>query len=129
MTPVEKARFVFGVFDLDESGDLSPQELALALRTTASGLCKLSDMDVPLEADIKRVAAAAFLRDRSTSNSRALARSSPKSEPFLTLAEFLTYAEASPELSAWLSFYDDLDELDVPVLKSSDLDELCELVR
>lgn len=128
MTPAEKARFVFGVFDLDESGDLSPQELALALRTTASGLCKLSDMDVPLEADIKRVARAAFLRD-NTSNGSALARLSPKSAPFLTLAEFLTYAEASPELSAWLSFYDDLDELDVPVLKSSDLDELCELVR
>jgi hypothetical protein len=126
MTPAEKARFVFGAFDLDESGTLSPQEFALALRATCSGLCKLSGMDVPLEEEIERVAAAAFLRD--SANGGALARLSPKVAPFLNLAEFLTYCEASPELSSWLAFYGDLEELDVPVLRASDLDELCELV-
>jgi hypothetical protein len=126
MTPAEKARFVFGAFDLDESGTLSPQEFALALRATCSGLCKLSGMDVPLEEEIERVAAAAFLRD--SANGGALARLSPKVAPFLSVAEFLTYCEASPELSSWLAFYGDLEELDVPVLRASDLDELCELV-
>ena len=34
MTPEEKTRYVFGIFDFDESGLLSVDEMILALRTT-----------------------------------------------------------------------------------------------
>ena len=55
MTPNEKIKYVFGIFDFDESGLLSVDEMILCLRTAISGLCKLSAIDAPLETDIEHI--------------------------------------------------------------------------
>lgn len=49
-------RYVFGIFDFDESGVLSVDETILALRSTISGLCKLSGVDPPLESELEAIA-------------------------------------------------------------------------
>ncbi|CAM9961952.1 unnamed protein product, partial [Ectocarpus sp. 8 AP-2014] len=41
MTIEQKIRYIFGIYDFDESGVLSVDETILALRSTISGLCKL----------------------------------------------------------------------------------------
>ena len=60
MSQSQKIRFVFGVFDFDESGLLTVDEMILALRSTISGLCKLSGIDMPPETEIERIAVGAF---------------------------------------------------------------------
>lgn len=49
-------RYIFGIYDFDESGVLSVDETILALRSTISGLCKLCGLDPPLESEIEVIA-------------------------------------------------------------------------
>lgn len=49
-------RYIFGIYDFDESGVLSVDETILALRSTVSGLCKLCGLDPPLESEIEAIA-------------------------------------------------------------------------
>lgn len=49
-------RYVFGIYDFDESGVLSVDETILALRSTISGLCKLCGLDPPLESEVEVIA-------------------------------------------------------------------------
>ncbi|CAM9624922.1 unnamed protein product [Heterosigma akashiwo] len=56
MTLEEKVRFIFGIYDFDESGVLNVDEMNLALWSSISGLCKLSGVDPPLESDIEHIA-------------------------------------------------------------------------
>ena len=49
-------RYIFGIYDFDESGVLSVDETILALRSTLSGLCKLCGLDPPLESEIEAIA-------------------------------------------------------------------------
>ena len=65
MSQSQKIRFVFGVFDFDESGLLTVDEMILALRSTISGLCKLSGIDMPPETEIERIAVGAFANAKS----------------------------------------------------------------
>lgn len=48
-------RYIFGIYDFDESGVLSVDETILALRSTISGLCKLCGLDPPLESEIEAI--------------------------------------------------------------------------
>lgn len=50
------ARYIFGIYDFDESGVLSIDETILALRSTISGLCKLCGLDPPLESELEAIA-------------------------------------------------------------------------
>lgn len=50
------SRYIFGIYDFDESGVLSVDETILALRSTVSGLCKLCGLDPPLESEIEAIA-------------------------------------------------------------------------
>lgn len=49
-------RYIFGIYDFDESGVLSVDETILALRSTIAGLCKLCGLDPPLESEIEAIA-------------------------------------------------------------------------
>lgn len=49
-------RYIFGIYDFDESGVLSVDETILALRSTISGLCKLGGLDPPLESELEAIA-------------------------------------------------------------------------
>ena len=53
---VHGGRYIFGIYDFDESGVLSVDETILALRSTISGLCKLGGLDPPLESEIEAIA-------------------------------------------------------------------------
>jgi len=123
MNATEKARFVFGAFDLDESGTIEPDEAMMAFRATVSGLCKLSAIDPPSEEELERVASMVFLR-----NSGPGPRNPPQAAPFATLSEFVTFCEACPEVSSWVAYYSDLDEHGVPALLPEDLDDQCALL-
>lgn len=47
---------IFGVYDFDESGFLTIDETILAMRATIGGLCKLANINCPLEAEIENIA-------------------------------------------------------------------------
>jgi Ca2+-binding EF-hand superfamily protein len=53
MTPEEKVRFIFAMYDFDETQLLSLDEMVLAFRSTLSGLSKLSKIDPPTEAEVE----------------------------------------------------------------------------
>lgn len=53
---ITASRYIFGIYDFDESGVLSVDETILALRSTISGLCKLCELDPPLESEIEAIA-------------------------------------------------------------------------
>ena len=114
MTPQEKIRYIFGIFDFDESGVLSVDEMILCLRTTISGLCKLSAIDSPLETDIEHIAIQAFGDVRSIEGST------------ITRAKFIDFCSSAPEIVSWLEYYGDMDEFGAEVLRAGD--KLCDLL-
>jgi microtubule-associated protein-like 6 len=120
MTPKEKAQFVFGMFDFDECGLLTCDELSFALRTTIGGLCKLSAMDAPLESDIDRVAFQATI-----SRSANQIQGHGKIASHISLHDFITFCDICPEVASWMCCFGDLDEFGVPTLKIEDTDEKC----
>lgn len=108
MTPTEKIRYVFGIFDFDESGVLSVDEMILCLRTTVGGLCKLSAIDSPLETDIELIAIQAFGDLRSIEGS------------MISRDKFVAFCLSSPEVSSWLQYYGDLDEFGLSPIHADD---------
>ena len=60
MSVTEQVRYIFGIYDFDESGLLSVDEMTLALRSSISGLTKLSGIDPPLEVELEQLSVAAF---------------------------------------------------------------------
>jgi Ca2+-binding EF-hand superfamily protein len=108
MTPTEKMRFIFGIFDFDESGVLSVDEMVLCLRTTISGLCKLSAIDAPLETEIENIAVQAFGDLKSIEGS------------MITRDKFVNFCSSSPEICSWLEYYGDLDEFGIEPVDSGD---------
>ena len=103
MTVSEKVRYIFGIYDFDESGLLSVDEMTLALRSSISGLTKLSGIDPPAESEIEQISVAAF-DDAPTSGSDA---------GMISRDHFVEYAVKTPEISSWINYYGDLDEVEV----------------
>lgn len=120
MTPTEKAQFVFGIFDFDECGVLSPDEVSFALRTTISGLCKLSAMDPPVEADIDQVALQATVSRKANR-----IKGHGKQATHVSLDDFITFCDTCPEVSSWMCCFGDLDEFGNSTLKMEETDEKC----
>lgn len=114
MSQLEKLRFIFGIFDFDESGVLSVDEMILCLRTTIGGLCKLSAIDCPLEAEVEALALQAFGNLKSIEGS------------MITREKFLNFCVSSPEISSWMEYYGDLDEFEVHPVDAGDA--LCDLL-
>ena len=103
MSYVEKVRFIFGIYDFDESGLLSVDEMTLSLRSCIAGLAKLSGIDPPLESDLEHLAVAAFEN----------APTAGTGEGMIARDDFVAYAIKTPELSSWINYYGDLEEIEV----------------
>lgn len=111
MSMIEKIKFIFGIYDFDESGHLTVDEMILALRSTVSGLCKLSDMDMPLESEIERVAVGGFENAKSIDGST------------INRDVFVRYCQTTPEITSWLEFYGDIADPGRVPLNSTSYDE------
>ena len=53
MTWLQKLEFMFRIYDFDESGELTADEMTLALKSTAIGLAKVTNEEPPTEADVE----------------------------------------------------------------------------
>ena len=60
MSNEEKIQFIFALYDFDYSRRLSVEEVFLALRSALSGLCKVANVDPPVENLVQAMAAEAF---------------------------------------------------------------------
>ncbi|KAH8097209.1 hypothetical protein JL720_91 [Aureococcus anophagefferens] len=114
MSQSQKITFIFGVFDFDESGLLTVDEMILALRSTISGLCKLSGIDLPPETEIERIAVGAFANAKSIEGST------------IEKQLFTKYCVNTPEVVSWMEFYADIVETSKPLDASND--KKCERV-
>ncbi|KAH8053963.1 hypothetical protein JL722_9124 [Aureococcus anophagefferens] len=108
MSQSQKITFIFGVFDFDESGLLTVDEMILALRSTISGLCKLSGIDLPPETEIERIAVGAFANAKSIEGST------------IEKQLFTKYCVNTPEVVSWMEFYADIVETSKPLDASND---------
>lgn len=100
---------VYNCYDFNETGQVSIDELTLALRSTLTGLCKLSaGVTCPSELTLEDLALHAFHK-----------ASKPSPDDFLTLPEFLYFAATTPEMTFWLDYFncptgdDDINASDV----------------
>ena len=108
MSQEQKITFIFGIFDFDESGVLTVDETILALRSTLSGLCKLSGLELPPETEIERVAVGAFAGVRDIEGST------------ISKIDFATYCTITPEITSWIDFYGDICETAKPAAPLGD---------
>ncbi|KAF1326534.1 Microtubule-associated protein, partial [Globisporangium splendens] len=100
MTIAQKLTFVYNCYDFSETGQVSIDELTLALKSTLTGLCKVaSDVLCPTELVLEDVVLHAF-------------RNAQKNSPndFITLHEFPKFAETTPEMTSRVDFFDCPDE-------------------
>ena len=108
MTPDEKIRFVFAMYDFDESSVLTLDEMVLAFRSTLSGLAKLSQIDPPTELEVENIVVQAFETIRKAKSDSGiegtLGSEGIEKEPFLA------FCLNTPEIISWIEFFDDLEE-------------------
>ncbi|RLN88463.1 hypothetical protein BBJ28_00007707 [Nothophytophthora sp. Chile5] len=94
------AAVVYNCYDFNETGQLSLDELTLAFKSTLTGLCKLcAGVLCPTELVLEDLAQHAFQRAQK-----------PGVDAFLSLPEFLRFADTTPELTSWVDFFDCPDE-------------------
>ncbi|CAM9100029.1 unnamed protein product [Discosporangium mesarthrocarpum] len=102
MSKDEKIRYVFGIYDFDESGVLSIDETILALRSTISGLSKLSGVDPPLEPEVESLALMAFKNSVDQ-----------EEEANIDVDSFTKYCRNTPEIVSWLEYCEEIPEEDL----------------
>lgn len=105
MTPEEKIRFIFAMYDFDESSLLTLDEMVLALRSTLSGLSKLSKIDPPTEAEIEAIVVQAFDSVRKANIASEVTG--------IEKHEFVDFCLNTPEIISWIEFFDDLEEYEI----------------
>ncbi|CAN0063286.1 unnamed protein product [Pylaiella littoralis] len=118
MSMEQKIRYIFGIYDFDESGVLSVDETILALRSTISGLCKLCGLDPPLESEIEAITLMAFQQSAGQED-----------EASIDAASFTTFCQNTPEVTSWIHYCGLVHEVDVPTPMFTDYDAMRVLVR
>jgi Ca2+-binding EF-hand superfamily protein len=98
MEPADKVGFIYTVYDFSESGELLIDEITLAVKSTASGLCKVSKLQSPKLKEFEDLARLAFASVEKPADKK------------LSAAEFLGYCRANPTASSWVSHYDDIPD-------------------
>lgn len=91
------------MYDFEESSNISLDEMVLALRCSISGLCKLSNINTPTEAQIEGIVALGF-----SMNSLIDENEQPT---VISRQLFLEYCLNTPEIIGWLDLYDDIDDI------------------
>ncbi|KAL3658491.1 hypothetical protein V7S43_016623 [Phytophthora oleae] len=100
MPVTQKLTFVYNCYDFNETGQLSLDELTLAFKSTLTGLCKLcTGVSCPTELVLEDLAQHAFQKAQK-----------PGVDEFLSLLEFLRFAETTPEVTSWVDYFDNPDE-------------------
>ncbi|KAG5190728.1 WD40-repeat-containing domain protein [Tribonema minus] len=115
MSLADKARFVFAIYDFDESGRLSADEMVLALRSTVSGISKLTGVDPPLETELEALVRLAFDRGaekKGAQRAPAAERHAryAEDEQSMTMQAFEDYCRTAPELLSWVDYVGDIAE-------------------
>ena len=95
---------MYSVYDFSESGELTVDEVTLAVKSVVDGLSKLAKLAPPSTAACESVAKLAF-----AANSKPIGPSTG-SDTKLTLAEFLAYASGNPTAASWLGYFDDIPD-------------------
>jgi len=93
--------FVFKCYDFDGSQELTIDEVTLAMKSTLTGLTKLSSDSPPREEELEMQAMDAF-------------RQSGKDEQGndkITMVAILQYCTENPECRSWMEYYDDPNEI------------------
>lgn len=91
---------MYNCYDFNETGQISIDELTLALKSTLTGLCKLtSGVVCPTELVLEEIALHAFHKAQ---------KNGP--DDCITLHEFLKFAETTPEMTSWVDYFDSPDE-------------------
>jgi len=106
MTPEEKIRFIFAMYDFDETAVLTLDEMVLSFRSTLSGLAKLSKIDPPTETDIEAIVVLGFDSIRKATN----AVDTSIDYKGIDREEFVTFCLNTPEIMSWIEYFDDLEE-------------------
>eukprot|EP01041_Mallomonas_annulata_P001147 gene1147-2216_t len=108
MTPEEKIKFIFAMYDFDESSVLTLDEMVLAFRSTLSGLTKLSKIDPPTEAEVEAIVVQGFETVRKSKTSDV----DIGFDSYLGIDSetFLSFCTNTPEIMSWIEFFDDLEE-------------------
>lgn len=104
MSTVEKLRYLYRIYDFDESGMISISELTLMFRACMAGLSKLCNIIIaPVEADLDRLATIFFDPNFSqiVEDSGAV---------MITRDSFISFAVDSAEINSWIAFFGDLDD-------------------
>eukprot|EP00981_Chlorochromonas_danica_P011760 scaffold4247_cov174-Ochromonas_danica.AAC.21 len=109
MTPEEKTRFVFAMYDFGESASLTVDEMVLAYRSSLSGACKLCRIDPPTEREIEDTIALAFDKLKDTSGNTPI---NMLNEDVIQIDReaFIQFTLTTPDIFAWLEYFDDLTE-------------------
>lgn len=122
MTPDEKIRYIFALYDFDESQVLSLDEMVLAFRSTLSGLSKMSRIDPPTESEVEAIVVQGFELIRKAKSGSENDDDERNSYDGIEKEQFLSYCLNTPEIVSWIEFFDDLEEyeldlvnMDVPV--------------
>lgn len=109
MTPEEKIRYLFAMYDFDETSMLTLDEMVLAFRSTLSGLSKVSHIDPPTESEVEKIVVQAFESIRKSNSSSTSENSFPTSEG-IDKEAFLSFCLNTPEVISWIEYFDDLEE-------------------
>ena len=92
---------LFAMYDFEDSGAISLDEMVLAFRASISGLCKLSTVRAPSEADIEVIVALGF-----TTYHLLDENNHPQ---LIDREKFLEYCLNTPEVMSWIQFFDDIN--------------------
>ena len=106
MTPEEKIKFLFAMYDFDETSCLTLDEMVLAFRSSLSGLSKVCKVDPPTEADMEAIVVQCFDAVRKSMGATDV------DEDFAGIDKdsFVSFCLNTPEILSWIEFFDDLEE-------------------
>jgi WD40 repeat protein len=93
---------LFAMYDFDESGVLTLDEMILAYRSALSGAAKICKIDPPLESDIENTVAIGFDSLRKENDTSAFSGIDRES--------FVFFCLNTPDVVAWIEYFDDLKE-------------------
>jgi hypothetical protein len=97
---------LFALYDFDESGVLTLDEMILCYRSALSGACKICKINPPLEGDIEQTVAIGF---DSIRKDQAVA-TDPVAFAGIDRESFVHFCLDTPDITAWIEYFDDLKE-------------------
>lgn len=107
MSKKHKLWYIFGIFDFDESGMLTLDEITLAFQATISGVLKIlqkPNFEKPTDAQIDLLVSNAFSKIEQSEKKKI--GSSYSTTCSINREDFVQYALNSSEISSWLDHLD-----------------------